>query len=63
MIIRSEMTLTNNEIKDVIKETIFLESMLSEKGVLRAVDGTMRAGEGKGVLRAGKGTIRAGQNF
>ena len=63
MIIRSEMTLTNNEIKDVIKETIFLESMLSEKGVLSAVDGTMRAGEGKGVLRAGKRTIRAGQNF
>lgn len=37
--------------------------MLSEKGVLRAVDGTMRAGERKGVLRAGKDTIRAGQNF
>ena len=63
MIIRSEMTLTNNEIKDVIKETIFFESMLTEIGVLRAVDGTMRAGEGKGVLRAGKRTIRAGQNF
>lgn len=37
--------------------------MLSEKGVLRAVDGTMRACEVKGVLRAGKGTIRVGQNF
>ena len=36
-----------------------LSKGLSSKGVIRAGEGTIRAG--KGVIRAGEGTIRAGK--